>query len=64
VDDTELQVTGTYTRRDRITAAVIGLALLGAALLMADIASDGRLSRPLGTGPAAEAERYTREAVA
>jgi hypothetical protein len=63
VDDTELQVTGTYTRRDRITAALIGLAMIGAAILMADIATDGRLSRPFG-GAAAEAERYTREAVA
>jgi len=63
VEETEQKVTGSYTRRDRITAGIIGVFLVGVALVMADIAADGRLSRPFGGGPAAEAERYTREAV-
>lgn len=34
-----------YAPGDRITAGIIGLVLLAVVFMMADIASDGRLSR-------------------
>jgi hypothetical protein len=64
VGDDNGQVTGAYTARDRITAGAIAVFLAGIALLMADIAADGRLSRRLGGSPASEAERITKEAAA
>ena len=64
MDDDQGPETGLYDRRDRITAALIAAAMIFAAVLMADIAADGRVSAWLDrAGPAEEAERIAREAV-
>ena len=50
-----------YETRDRISAAVISVVLLGVALLMADIATNGRFTRTFNRGPVEQAEAITRE---
>lgn len=52
-----------YAPGDRITAGIIGAALIFTAVLMTDIASNGKLLSRFGGSPVDEAERITREAV-
>lgn len=52
-----------YAPGDRISAGIIGGALLFVAVLLLDIASNGRISARFGGSPVDEAERITREAV-
>lgn len=52
-----------YAPGDRISAGVCAVVLLAAGVLLIDIATNGRLLQCFGGSPAAEAERYTREAV-
>lgn len=52
-----------YAPGDRISAAVCSVILFAVGVLLADIATNGRLLRHFTASPVDEAERITREAV-
>lgn len=52
-----------YETRERVAAGVLCGLFLFLGLVMADIATNGRISSRFGGSPADEAERYTKEAV-